>query len=129
MSQLPLIYVAHPFGGKQHLLDRAEEWTATLNLHFDALFVAPWIPQCRHWENYGKTLERGVLLNEQAIRRSDAIILVGGEFTSGMMKEIRVSIDANIRRLVFVAFVTPGELISTPDAVSHLRKEIAELRP
>lgn len=129
MSRLPLIYVAHPFGGKRHLLDRAEEWTSALNLHFDALFFAPWIPQCRHWENSGKTLERGVLLNEQAIRRSNAVILVGGHLSSGMKKEILVAQCSSVLLIYYWKFVTPGELLSMPDVVTGLREDIKDLQP
>lgn len=129
MSQLPLIYVAHPFGGNQFNLDRAEAWTAELNLNFDALFVAPWIPQCRHWENSGRALERGVALNESFIRRSDALITTGGHISPGMEKEIQSAKQASVPCFIFSAFATPWELLRSQEAVNRMKAMVEELRP
>lgn len=123
----PLIYVAHPFGGKLHLLEQAEEWVSELNRNFEALFFAPWIPQCRMWDNSGATLERGIALNVEAIRRSDAVILVGGRCSAGMKNEIRVAQDLNVQVLEYWVFVTAGELMWINEKVTELRESITEL--
>jgi hypothetical protein len=83
----PLIYVAHPFGGDQSRLNKAESWVAFLCQRFDALFWAPWIPLCRHWPDTGDSRKRGLELDLEAVRRSDGIILVGGEVSPGMLIE------------------------------------------
>lgn len=83
----PLIYVAHPFGGEKHLLDKAERWVAKLSLHFDAIFWAPWIPLCRNWPDSGESRARGLEIDMAAVDRSDGVILVGGYVSPGMTME------------------------------------------
>lgn len=86
-DNLPLIYVAHPFGGDGLLLPCAEAWVAYLCRNFPALFWAPWIPICRHWPDSGESRKRGLELDLAAVRRSDGLILVGGEVSPGMRVE------------------------------------------
>jgi hypothetical protein len=84
----PIIYVAHPFGGNLKNLDKAEKWAAWLTERFDALFVVPWVPLCRHWRDSGTSLTRGIDMDKAAIARCDAMIAVGGGISRGMAIEI-----------------------------------------
>lgn len=68
-----LIYVAHTFGGLQANADAAEQWCAQLSLIFDAVFFVPWIPLVRHWIDSGQTRERGLVLDLEAVKRSDEV--------------------------------------------------------
>lgn len=85
---MKLIYVAHEFGGKPENLDRAEKWVAALSSAFDHIFWAPWVPLCRYWANSGESLERGMMLDFEAIAKSDSIVLCGPGISTGMSREI-----------------------------------------
>ena len=120
MKPIHISYVMHPFGGNRVNLDRTDEWCAFLTAQFNALFVAPWVPMCRHWANNGVSLERGMRLDFEAIRRFDSCIAVGGKFSVGMTNE-RGFADS-IGKVVLDAsrFERPNELLADEDAMNYL---------
>jgi len=97
MARIPIIYVAHPFGGNPDNLVLAEEWCAFLSFRFNGYFIAPWIALCRAWPNGGAHLTRGTELNFVAIRAADALLAVGGKRSPGMLREIDCARDNQIR--------------------------------
>jgi len=42
---LPVIYMAHPFGGEAKNLVLAKDWLVWLNANITAAFIAPWIQE------------------------------------------------------------------------------------
>lgn len=90
----PLIYVCHPFGGNYANLDKAELWCADLSRALPALFVAPWVPLCRHWPNDGDTLRLGIELDLDAIRRCNGLVAVGGPMSANGRREFEASSNA-----------------------------------
>jgi hypothetical protein len=85
--KIPIIYVAAPFGGNPENLDKAERWAAWLSMRFEALFVVPWVPLCRHWVDSGETRKRGLELDLVAVRHCHGMIMVGGNVSPGMAIE------------------------------------------
>jgi hypothetical protein len=78
VRELLLIYVAHKFSGDIRNADRAEHWTAWLNLHIErAVFFCPWLPMARHWVDSGETRARGLAIDLACVRRCDGLIAVG----------------------------------------------------
>lgn len=90
----PIIYVYHPFRGDWVNLAKAERWCADLSRALPALFVAPWIPLCRHWPNDGDTLRRGIELDVEAVHRCDGLVAVGGPMSANGRIEFEASHNA-----------------------------------
>lgn len=115
-----IAYVMHPFGGNLTNLDRASEWCAFLTAQFGALFTAPWIPMCRHWAGNGISLDKGLELDCEAIRRFDSCIAVGGRYSPGMLHE-RGFADSIGRHVNDASrFERPNDLIADDDAMRSL---------
>lgn len=93
---VPLVYLAHSYGGDPFNLDKAESWCAQLSWSLPALFFAPWVPLCRQWVNVGGSLERGLMLDMAAIEHSNGVLLVGGKLSVGMSKELDHARSRNI---------------------------------
>jgi len=115
-----VVYVKHPFGGDLSKLDATEAWCAFLTSRFDALFVAPWVPLCRHWANNGISLERGFALDCGFIARSDSCIAVGGRWSTNMLRE-RAHAE-KVNRSVYDAtqYRTPNALLADIDAMTAI---------
>jgi hypothetical protein len=90
----PIIYVCHPFGGDWVNLAKAERWCADLSRALPALFVAPWVPLCRHWQNNGSSFLRGIELDLEAIRRCDGLVAVGVPMSANGRREFEASRNA-----------------------------------
>ena len=119
---MKIIYVMAPFGGIRENLDKAEAWCAFLSSRFGALFVAPWVPLCRHWENNGINPDRVLSLDCYAIRRCDGCIAIGGRWSPDMLHE-RVYANIVARPVIdAVQFRTPNELLADHEAMTSLAK-------
>ena len=89
--QLPLIYVAHPYGGNVENLGRAELWLERLSQWAPALFWAPWIQLCRLWPDANETRERGLEIDRQCVAMSDGMLMFGRSVSVGMLREKRAA--------------------------------------
>ena len=87
--RLPLIYVAHPYGGNPSNLDRADLWLERLTRWSGekALYWAPWIQLCRMCPDVGETRERGLEIDQACVEMSDGMLMVGGCVSPGMSSE------------------------------------------
>jgi hypothetical protein len=86
-----IVYVAHKFGGDLANADKAEKWTAWLNLHIErAAFICPWLPMVRHWVDSGKTRARGLVLDVFVARRCDATLALTA-VEGGVLEEWKAS--------------------------------------
>lgn len=124
---MKIIYVMHPFGGNRENLDKSEAWCAFLSSRFDALFVAPWVPLCLHWENNGISLDRGLTLDCVAIERCDGCVAVGGRWSPGMLHERtfadRVFADRVGKQVIDATqFRTPNDILADHEAMANLAK-------
>ena len=117
-----IIYVMHPFSGVRENLDKAEAWCAFLSSRFDALFVAPWVPLCRHWENNGISLDRGLTLDCVAIERCNGCIAVGGRWSPGMLHERAFSDTVSKPVIDATQFRTPNDMLADHEAMAGLEK-------
>ena len=72
----PIIYLSHEFGGKSENLEKAEKWCAFLSEQVEAMFIAPWIALCRHWQDSGGALARGLAMDLDCVRKCDALVAV-----------------------------------------------------
>jgi hypothetical protein len=107
----PIVFVSHPFAGDMRKLTSVEIWCAWLSMSFDALFVAPYVPLCRHWPDSVGTRERGMMLDLVAVARCDGMIMVGGSISPGMLIER----DASKNVYDVSEFETPEELKADSD--------------
>lgn len=111
---IPIIYVAHPFGGDKSNLDKAVHWCAFLSINFSALFVAPWIPLCLHWSSNGEALRRGQAMDLAAVAACDGLIAVGGQMSTGMRKAYNCAVVHAARKSSHVIdmtrFCDPAEM-------------------
>lgn len=110
---MKLIYVAHPFGGDQRNADSAEQICAEFMKIFDAIFWAPWLPLVRNWRNNAESLERGLAIDIECVKRSDQVwfVLVNGVMSPGQEVESAAAIEANIPRFYF----TPDQIAALPN--------------
>jgi hypothetical protein len=109
---IPIVFVSHPFAGDMRKLTSVEIWCAWLSMNLDALFVAPYVPLCRHWVDSGVTRERGMMLDLVAVARCDGLIAVGGPMSAtGGRREF----DASKNHYDCSEFETPEELKADSD--------------
>jgi len=89
--ELKMVYVAHKFSGDLANADRAEKWTAWLNLvTVGAVFFCPWVPLVRNWPDSGETRARGLELDLECCRRFDGVIALTA-IEGGVKDEVGVS--------------------------------------
>ena len=113
----PIVYVAHPYGGKRDNLESALAWLRFLRDTFDDLdFTAPWIANCiaDPFEDDVATRARALMFDCEMVRRCDQLWAVGERITHGMSEEIDAAIEAGrpwINATGFVLHVSQHELI------------------
>jgi hypothetical protein len=99
------IYVIHKFGGDLENLDKALHWAAWLTQRFDALFVVPWVPLCRHWPDTGESRKTGIAIDMAAIASCHGAVAVGGlvdgKLSPGSDGEFRFALAMHGRSVVF----------------------------
>ena len=113
----PIVYVAHPYGGKRDNLESALAWLRFLRDTFDDLdFTAPWIANCiaDPFEDDVATRARALAFDQEMVRRCDQLWAVGERVSPGMSLEITAAIEAGrpwINATGFVLHVSQHELI------------------
>jgi hypothetical protein len=122
-----LVYLIHRFGGDPRNLESAEHWAAWLTLHFDALFIVPWVPLCRHWPDSGRTRELGLEIDLDALghcRRAIAVCgLPGGVLSTGGAIEFQEARELRMHPVDCSIFETPEQLEADMDAMARLERE------
>lgn len=76
MRNVPIIYLAHEFGGNMDNLRKAGEWCGFLSLRVEAYFVAPWIELCRNWPDSGDTRVRGTEMGLHFVTHCDGLVAI-----------------------------------------------------
>lgn len=98
-NQKPVYYLAHPVTGDPvGNCWKAIAWIHWLTLnHPEKVFVAPWVAEVLAFsnENNDKAFYDRVLSDdEEVVRHLDGILLVGGNVSGGMMRELDAAIEA-----------------------------------
>ena len=117
MKTRPIVYVAHPYGGKRDNLLSAIAWLRFLRDSFDDCdFTAPWIANCiaDPFEDNTATRARALAFDQEMVRRCDQLWAVGERVSPGMSLEITAAIEAGrpwINATGFALHVSQHELI------------------
>ncbi len=90
---MKLIYMAHPFGGDPANLERARRWFAWLCREFPRnAYICNWIIECEIFDDADPEQRAASLARQCEIaRRCNAVLLVGGDISPGMMQEARAA--------------------------------------
>ena len=80
---MKIVYIAHPYEGKEENLVNAEKWVGYLISRFNIAPICAWITYCR--TNIDR--EIGLTMDKQVIRRCDELWMVGGRISTGMKIE------------------------------------------
>lgn len=87
----PLVYMAHPYGGKPENLELAKEFLVGLRRRYtDHNIIAPWITLCELMPETPENRELALADCEEIASRCDEVWLVGEEgVTEGMKRETK----------------------------------------
>ncbi len=89
-----IAYVAHPVGpdGPERVanLERVRRWIRWLiDTRPDLALSIPWLPYCEVLDESPINRQRGIRDGIAMLDRCDAIVLVGGRMSPGMVDELR----------------------------------------
>lgn len=95
---LRVAYMAHPYGGDPDNLIAAQQWLKWLiKVRPEFAWNVPWIPYCQVLDDENPAdRQRGIRDDLEILSRCDAIVLVGGNITQGMAKEVEVAKTADL---------------------------------